>query len=284
MASLTARLLLLAVLSTTGTAWAQDPETLIADGRQRYADLDYEGAAHALEEALTTPGLSPAAEAQALETLGFAYVVLDRTRDARRAFERLFSIDPYYDVREPTGSPRIEEFVEDVRHDAAPDAALDRGLDVRIELPRSAREGEPITIRVRTNGGAVRGVVLLVRAETATDWSRIDARRVEGGFEVETSAEAGTLDVYAEARDGRGRLLGRAASPLTPLHLEVRAAGARDTEAAPGGENLAEAWWLWTIVGVVVVGAAVGVGVGVASAPPGRAPDGTLPPFRVELP
>jgi tetratricopeptide (TPR) repeat protein len=35
-----------------------------------------------------------------------------------------------------------------------------------------------------------------------------------------------------------------------------------------GSENLAEAWWLWTIVAVVVVGAGVGIGVGVALSSP----------------
>ena len=104
---------LFAVLTTIGTppaARAQDAEARIADGRQRYADLDYEGAAAVLEGALDLARLPPAAEARALETLGFSYVVLERLRDARRAFERLFAIDPYYDVREPTGSPRVEEF------------------------------------------------------------------------------------------------------------------------------------------------------------------------------
>lgn len=282
-----------AALGASATVRAQDAEARIADGRQRYADLDYEGAAEVLEGALELASLPPAAEARALETLGFSYVVLERLRDARRAFERLFAIDPYYDVREPTGSPRVEEFVEDVRRDAAPDAALDSDVDVRVELPRGARAGTTVTVRVRTNGGSVRGVVLVVRGETDGDWTRIEARRMEGGFEADVTLGASTedasdLELYAEARDGRGRLVARAASPLAPLVLDVRPARDATGPSEPGGENLAEAWWLWTIVGVAVVGIGVGVGVGVATTSSGasvvRAPDGTLPPFRVELP
>lgn len=283
-----------AALGAPVPSLAQDAEARIADGRQRYADLDYEGAAEVLEGALDLASLPPAAEARALETLGFSYVVLERLRDARRAFERLFAIDPYYDVREPTGSPRVEEFVEDVRREVAPDAALDSDVDVRVELPRGARAGATVTVRVRTNGGSVRSVALLVRSATDGDWTRVDARRMEGGFEADvtlgTSTEDdGDLELYAEARDGRGRLLARAASPLAPLHLDVRPATDAPGPSEPGGENLAEAWWLWTIVGVAVVGIGVGVGVGVATSSSSgpsvvRAPDGTLPPFRVELP
>ncbi|MGE0784081.1 MAG: tol-pal system YbgF family protein [Sandaracinaceae bacterium] len=40
---------------------------------------------------------------------------------------------------------------------------------------------------------------------------------------------------------------------------------------APAGENLLEAWWLWTIIGVVVVGAAVGIGLAVGL--PGQPPE-----------
>ncbi len=43
------------------------------------------------------------------------------------------------------------------------------------------------------------------------------------------------------------------------------------------GDEIYEQWWLWTIVGVVVVGTAVGVGVGVATSDPGTVlPMGSL--------
>lgn len=38
----------------------------------------------------------------------------------------------------------------------------------------------------------------------------------------------------------------------------------RSEATSPPAENIAESWWLWTIVGVVAVGAGVGIGVGVA--------------------
>jgi hypothetical protein len=56
------------------------------------------------------------------------------------------------------------------------------------------------------------------------------------------------------------------------------------TPAEPSGGSIFEEWWFWTIIGVVVVGAAVGIAVGVAESSPSQAPNGTLAPGRVVLP
>ena len=70
--------------------------------------------------------------------------------------------------------------------------------------------------------------------------------------------------------------------------VEARAAAAREAErerlaratqtpdAAPAEPPVWEQWWLWTIVGVVVVGVALGVGLGIGLSPEPQLPMGSL--------
>ena len=143
-------------------------------------------------------------------------------------------------------------------------------------------------VRVRVGGEGhdrVASVTVRYRAETEVDWASLSASRDPGDtFSTELPARGeggeadGRIEIYAEARDARGSLLGRSGGPLSPALLEVTVGGGDG-----GQENLLEAWWLWTIVGVVVVGTSVGIGVGVGVSQPGT-PSGTLPPGRVVLP
>jgi hypothetical protein len=59
----------------------------------------------------------------------------------------------------------------------------------------------------------------------------------------------------------------------SPADSEVQSApitAPRVTTVEPpvSEENLAEAWWLWTIIGTVAIGPAVGIGLGVSLASP----------------
>jgi hypothetical protein len=263
---------------------AQTASERIIAGRVAYESLDYEAAMVELEAALRVSSISQSERARALETLAFVLTVLDREDDARERLVQLFALDAYYDVREPTGSPIIQSLVDRVRGEVVADAALVADLTVRMELPSSARADRPISTRVHVRGeGASRVAEVRIRHRGVTeiDWSSTSARRDGASFVVELPAlgRVEPLELYAEARDERGRLLARSAGPLAPSVLEVT----EGSGGSSGGENVLESWWLWTIVGVVVVGAGIGIGVGVASGD-GQAPGGTLSPGRVILP
>jgi|GEM_PF-1269989 tetratricopeptide (TPR) repeat protein len=280
-------MLALACLLAPAHVLAQSPSALLAEGRAAYESLDYEAAVSALEAALASPSSSPLERAEALETLAFALAVLDREREAAERLAELFALDPYRVVREPTGSPRIGSLVERVRRREVPDAALRDDLDVRLELPRRGRAGEAVTVRVRVGGAAraeVAGVRVRHRSETELDWHETAARISEASarerdYDALVTVPEGTerLEIYCEARDPQGRVLARGGGPLEPAYLEVAA------EPRRGDDDVLGSWWLWTIVGLAVVGAGVGIGAGVAASE-SAVPDGTLAPGRVVLP
>ncbi|HEY8430828.1 MAG TPA: hypothetical protein VIL20_20755 [Sandaracinaceae bacterium] len=282
MSGLRACALALALFATVPTAHAQrrtsapaEAVRLVAEGRRLYRELEFLGAIEVLERALAMRGLPPARRAEALEVLGAALVVLDRDEEARRAFTELFALDPYYEVREPSGSPKIARFVARVRRDVVPDAALDPAASLELELPRAARVGHPTALRLRASPG-VRSVRLFVRGAEETEFASIAANALGGALFVATVVarpRPDELELYAVGRDARGRVLTRAGSPLAPLVLPVRL----------GGGSNGEEWWLWTAIGgAVALGVVLGVVLGVSGAD--RAPPGTLPPGRVQLP
>ncbi len=252
---------------------------LLERGHELYRQLDFPGCVEAMQRALDVPGVLDAHRLEAYETMGAAFVVLDREADAAAAFRSMFEIDPYHRVREPSGSPKIERFVENERRSFVPDAALDPSVELHALLPRAARVGRAFDLRVQVRGSGRRPMArldLFLRGDEETVWRSV---RLSGdGFdfagEVEVAATPGALDLYVQARDAQDRVVARAGEPLAPLVVELRERLAEDA--------FYRKWWFWTLVGVVVVGAAVGIGIAVRGGE--NAPNGTLPPFRVELP
>lgn len=273
--------LVLLVFTPPARAQTEDAQHLLEEGRRLYADLEYQDAEQTLTRALSIEGLPDAFRIELLETLGFVEVVLERESAARQAFERLFAIDPYFVVREPSGSPRVASLVESVRARVVSDAAIDPEVELRVDLPRAARRDGATEVRISVSSPAVTSVVLEVRGEHDVAFQPLDGAGTGGQFVVSIPAMADSeeLELYVEGRDARGRLVTRSGSPLAPLHLPVTGPA-----GGGGGGSIAEEWWLWTIIGVVVVGAAVGIGVGVGVSGEAQAPAGTLPPGRVIIP
>lgn len=279
-------LLVIALVLGASPACAQDDDAqhLLDEGRRLYADLEYQDAETTLARALAMPGLPDAFRVQVLEWLGFVQVVEDQEAAARSTFERLFAIDPYYVVREPSGSPRVTALVASVRARVVHDAAIDPDAELRVELPSAARRDGPTEVRLTASSPDITEAVIHVRADHEVAFRTIDVAVGSGSATASLPAIDGAseLELFVEARDARGRLVTRTGSALVPLRLTVRG----EASAPRGGSStpIYEEWWLWTIVGVVVVGAAVGVGVGVAVSSEAQAPAGTLPPGRVIIP
>ncbi len=251
-------------------------ERLLERGRQLYLQLDFPGVIDAMSRANAVPGASQGQRLEAFEYLGAANLVIDREVEARAAFERMLAIDPYHALREPSGSPKIREFVEQVRREQVADAAIDPELQLVVDAPEAARASATLPVAVRSQGATVASVRVHHRSDEEREWRATElAPAGEGDFEgeVPTPATTGRMLLYAEARDGSGSVLGRAGEPHWPLEVDVR-----DELPVP----LIRQWWLWTLVGVAAVGLGVGLGVGLSQGD--SAPPGTLPPGRVELP
>lgn len=251
---------------------------LLERGHELYRTLDFPGCVDAMQRVLEVPGVSAAHRLEALETMGAANVVLDRTDAAVAAFEAMFALDPYHRVREPSGSPKIEEFVEALRARRVPDAALDPDVALRPELPGAARVGRELSLRVQLEGSRrLPHLEVFARSDEETEWRRLRLASEDGlrfDADLELPPTPGLLELYFEARDERGRVVARAGEPLLPLVVELR-------ERLESDAVWRKAWF-WTLIGAVVVGAVVGAVLGTRS----RAPieNGSLPPFRVELP
>ena len=254
----------------------EEAERHLGEGRALYLQLDFPAAIESMSRVLALSGATEAQRLEAYEYLGASYLVMGREAPAREAFEQMLRIDPYHALREPSGSPKIRAFVEELRAERVPDAALDPELELVVGVPEAARAGDTVSVEVRARGAEVASVRVRHRSDEEREWSATElAPRGEGRFEgaVPTPTTTGRMLLFAEARDGDRRVVGRAGEPHWPLEVDVR-----DELPKP----LVRQWWLWTVVGVAVVGLGVGLGVGLSR--PEQAPSGTLPPGRVELP
>ena len=251
----------------------------VTEGRRLYTELDFPASVDAMRRALAVPGIPDALRLEALEYLGSAYVVLEQPADARQAFLAMLELDPYHAVREPSGAPKIARFVEELRATVVDDAALDRDARLRPRLPRAGRVGRPTPVRFEpSEGSAVAAVAVFVRGVGEHDYDRVETELDDRAFVTELPARSAPdeLELYAEGRDARGRVVTRAGEPLAPLALSIRPAG-REAE----GASVLERWWFWTGIGVLLAG---GIVLGIALGGGENAPAGTLPPGRVELP
>lgn len=280
-----ARALLLAILVTLGAPGAavaqvgvdREVERHLADGRRLYGEQEYAAVIQAMRRALDVPGISPADQLEAWEYVGCSYVALEDEREARRAFRELLVVDPYYSLREPSGSPKIREAFERVRREIAPDAALQPDVNLRLVGPERATAGGAVEVRVEASV-PVQRMTLRSRVAGTLAFDRVSMTRSGSAFramvDLPDRDRPYSFEYYVEARDERGRVVARGASPLGPRTVEVAV-------ARPPTSRWYESPWLWVGAGAVVVGAVV-VGVLIGSAE--RGPQcGSLEPGCVEL-
>jgi tetratricopeptide (TPR) repeat protein len=273
-------------LSLSGPAFADDAHALVqkrqSEGERRWQDQDYRGAIDTLQLVVSDPIATVDERARAWEYLGICWLVLGKKARAREAFEDLLALDPQYTLSEPSRSPKLRAFFEDVRNHFLPGYRKnDRPSDVELDhaAPPSAQAGRPLEVAVvvTRGAGAVEDVSLRVRRQGLLTWDARHMRREEEGrfrltYSPPRDAADYVLEYYLEARDAQGHVVARVASPERPIALVVKGV----LMATPWFKR----WYVWAAVGAAVV--AVGVGVGVAESAQ-HAPAGSLPPGKVDL-
>lgn len=253
----------------------------LARGQRQFVDLDY---AKALRTLASVPNDARATRAQrvrALELIGLSHLILGNEARARDAFERLLGIDPGYQLRDDSGSPKIRAFFDRVKRRVVP--GFDPSMTAELEhtAPGGARGGSKVELEIRVAGGRgdVKEMQIFWRPPGELDYRAQPARRVDaetgrwrGAVRAPAAERDYRLEYYVEARDIGGRAIGRIAGPETPLNLRVAAGAAQQT---PWYGR----WYVWAGVAAAVAG-----GTAAALVLSGDdAPAGSLDPGTVVL-
>ncbi len=250
----------------------------LARGKALFQDLEYKKAIRVLSQVVRDPAASREQRLQAYGLIGQSYLILGNKQRAREAFEQLLAIDPGYQLRDETGSPKIRDFFDQVKRDFVPDTAA-AAAELEHSAPLGATGGRDVEIEVvvTSGGDQVKSIAAVMRRRGVLAYTRsvklrhIGNNRWRARFKAEPSAEPYVLEYYIEARDLVGRDVGRVAGPETPLALPVAAGG--------GGKPWYRRWYTFAGGGAALI--AIGTALLVTSGE--NAPQGSLPPGNVTI-
>lgn len=270
--------LVLALVAGRAHADAASVGKALAAAEQLFEDQEYARVVKTLRPVLSDAAATRAQRLRALELTALAQLILGDEAAARATFERLLDVDPGYQLRDRSGSPRIKAFFDEVKEDVVPGFSRDLVAELDHAAPPDAVAGRRLELDVRATSGAehVKELVMMWRRRGEQDY-----RAVAGAFRGDArwrvrltpgdSVDAYALEYYLEGRGLTGQPVARVGSPAAPLAIAI-AAG-----AAPA-KPLHRRWYVWAGAGAVIVLATSAVIVATSSVD-----DGTLPPGRVTL-
>ncbi|HEY1587602.1 MAG TPA: tetratricopeptide repeat protein [Polyangia bacterium] len=268
------------VMLLSASAWADDAR--MKEGELRYQNQEYRVAVELFDAVVHDPVVTRDERARAYEYLGMSWLILGKKPKARAAFEELFAIDPHYTLSDPSHSPKLREFFEEVRSSFVPGYGKSEGeAELEHSAPTGATAGRPLEMEVVVIRGAqlVHAVTLYARRQGLLAYGnapmRGDANRWRLSYAPPREVADYTLEYYVEARDDKGRVVARVASPERPIPMPVRG-----VPIVIGPTPWYKRWYVWAAVGAVVAGGAV---VGAVAGTAEKAPKGSLPPGTVSL-
>lgn len=276
---------LVILLLLFGIAHADQPvgpqaiETYLERGKKLYDDAEYAAAIQTLTPVTRDARATRAQRLRALELIALSQFIRNDEGAARATFERILDIDPGYQLRDTSGSPKIRAFFEELKKQIIPGYA-NADADIEHAAPTAGTAGRSLEIEARATRGGERVFEIVVatrrRGELAyklvTALPRGDARW-RARITPEPAQKPYVLEYYIEARDAGGAAIARIAAPDSPLDIAL---------AAGGTESSKRAWYSrWYVVaGVAVVAAGV---TGLVVATSGGPDSGTLPPGSVTV-
>jgi len=275
-----ALIVLFALLVAAAPARAEDPaqaiEAELAKGQKAFDDQEYVGAIKALAPVTRDARATRAQRLRALELIALAEFIRGDEGGARATFERILDIDPGYQLRDTSGSPRIRAFFEDLKKKLVPGYDPTAGADLEHAAPTAGSAGKPLEIEVRVTRGNVTDLVLATRRRgelqyKVTPLSPRGGNRWRVRIVPDPAAKPYILEYYVEARDAGGGTVARIAAPDQPLEIALSAGGA---EVRP-----------WYTRWYVIAGAAtLAAGITAVSVEATRGPGpGSLPPGSVTV-
>jgi tetratricopeptide (TPR) repeat protein len=274
------------IVALAAPAFADNPQDAVrarmTQGEERYQSQEYRAAIEAFDAVVHDPIATRVDRARAYEYLGMSWLILGKKPKARAAFEELLAIDPHYTLSDPTHSPKLREFFEEVRTSFVPGYGKSEGdAELEHDAPTGAVAGRPLEMQVVVMRGAplVHRVTLHARRQGMLEYvaepMRGDGGRWKLSYAPPRDVVDYTLEYYVEARDDKGRVVARVASPERPIPL-----GVHGVPVATGPTPWFKRWYVWAAVGGVVAGGAI---IGAVAGTAEKAPRGSLPPGTVSL-
>jgi hypothetical protein len=252
-------------------------ETFLARGQKLFEDQEYAGAIQALAPVTRDARATRAQRLRALELIALSEFIKGDEGAARATFERILDIDPGYQLRDTSGSPKVRAFFEDLKKQLIPGFDPNATAELEHAAPTAGTAGRTLELEVHAIHGNVFDVVISTRRRGELTYRASAASpRGDGHWRARVTPDASSkpyvLEYFIEARDAGGRVIGRVAAPDQPLEIAL----------AAGGPETHGAWYSrwYVIAGAAAVAAGVTGVIAVESRGP---PVGTLPPGSVSL-
>jgi hypothetical protein len=275
-----ALILLLLVCAVPARADVVGPaaiETFLGRGQKLFDEQEYAGAIQALAPVTRDARATRAQRLRALELIALSEFIKGDEGAARATFERILDIDPGYQLRDTSGSPKVRAFFEDLKKQLIPGFDPNATAELEHAAPTAGSAGKPLELEVHAIHGNVFDVVISTRRRGELTYRATPASpRGDGHWRAhitpDPSSKPYVLEYFIEARDAGGRVIGRVAAPDQPLEIAL----------AAGGPDSRRTWYSrwYVIAGAAAVAAGVTGVIAIESRGP---PQGTLPPGSVTL-
>jgi hypothetical protein len=240
-AILSTALFLLASQAPTAT-----PTCALAERQYQALDLD-----KALATAVAVLEHSPERPLECLEISALALLVLGRTEEAKGALVELFERAPDRSIRDESLAPATRALIEQTRAELVPLAArvtarwiVHESLRVDFALDGGLRGARSIRFDTTVGPGG----------ETSSDKVDLEGRAATATVTVAAGVDAKTMAVAGRVTDALGREVHQFSSQILLPDRPDSSEQIVEVESGP-------AWWIWAVVGAVVVGSAVTVAV-----------------------
>ena len=117
---------------------AQTIDAYLTRGQLAYDNQDYAVAVQTLEPVTRDARATRAQRLRALELIALAQFITHDGGAARATFERILDIDPGYQLRDTSGSPKIRAFFDQLKKELIPGFDPNAGADLEHAAPTSA--------------------------------------------------------------------------------------------------------------------------------------------------
>src|ERR1044071_4230064 len=137
-------------------------EEYISRGQKLFDEQEYAGAIQSLTPVTRDARATRAQRLRALELIALSQFIRREEGAARATFERILDIDPGYQLRDTSGSPKIRAFFDSLKKQLIPNYDPNAGAHLEHAAPTAGTAGRPIELEVRATRGGERAFDIVV--------------------------------------------------------------------------------------------------------------------------